>query len=83
MSNSCYNPFIYAIFSVRIFLKIDNEILYFICSLIQEKFKKGLSQKACCGRVGGSRHDSGDEGEEIPMTTNAGKPQETLQETHV
>ena len=49
----------------------------------QEKFKKGLSQKACCKGAGGSRHDSGDEeGEDIPMTTNAGKPQET-HETHV
>ena len=78
------------------YLVLNEFFVYFqflLCSsILQEKFKKGLKEKACCCADHRSHQNGGlsvlaateNEVEEIPMTTNlTGAVSSKPQETHV
>ena len=79
-----------------VYLVLNEFFVYFqflLCSsILQEKFKKGLKEKACCCADHRSHQNGGlsvlaateNEVEEIPMTTNlTGAVSSKPQETHV
>ena len=49
MSNGCYNPFVYAIFSVSYIIKLRH--IYKLFDDFQENFKKELKKKAVCSSL--------------------------------